>query len=410
MRIRIENAALFDPARGLSGERGELFIDAGRIVERIAKPDLVIDAQEGPALAGGIELGAALASPLMVHMMAAGHLAPLRDAAGAYTRLGYTHLNVRGVPLWAAGAAHYWLGKLGALDVSVEPLLNLSDLDLLIKEDGGVERGLGHAAFLMSAGLGIGLSVGEPFVRYRKEYLSFRQASVPECLGYVVGLARGLGLRLSVAYFPELAESLTQDIARWIHLAGVSKEAALDLEDFFKAGGTADIEVAGPRSRLGLEAGLFSPLNARRGEPLLPPDGTVALAGLPESGDAKTLSEVLKGADPAGFALATRTIPATGLGLSAEKGTLGPGSVADVAIFGPERDLTRCRYLFKSGVLVVDDYQPTGLSPETRTYCFATDVPPEPAGDIPGSLRRENLSVSHGSFSPIKEVRRDVGG
>ena len=298
MRIKIINAALFDPAASRAGEEGELHIEDARIVERVESPDLVIDARGGPVLPGGIELSSIVGSPLMVPATAAGDMPPLKETAGGYLRLGYTHVNLRGVPLWAAGAAGFWLARLGLFDRSIQPLLNLSDIDLLIKDEDGLAKGLGHAAYLMGAGGGVGLSVAEPFVRYKKDYLHFRQAGAEECTGYVAGLAEGLGLTICVEHTPELEGLITGGLAGKIHLGGVSKEDALDIASFLDAGGTADILAPRPETGLALEEGLFEPLKMTGAEPFFHGSGQVALAGLPEAGDPGAIEKLLNDAGP----------------------------------------------------------------------------------------------------------------
>jgi hypothetical protein len=404
LRIKVINAALLDPAASLGGEEGELHIENGRIVERVESPDLVIEAGGGPVLPGGIELGSLVGSPLMVPATAADRLPPLKETIRSYLRLGYTHVNVRGVPLWAAGASLFWLARLSLFDRSIQPLLNLSDIDLLIKEEDGLAKGMGHAAYILGAGGGIGLSVAEPFVRYKKDYLSFREAGAEGCTAYVAGLAEGLGLNICVDYTPELKGLVNGELAGKIHLGGVSKEDALDIASFLDAGGTADIVAQRPETGLALETGLFEPLKVGGAEPFLHESGAIALAGISESGDPGAIEKLLKDAGPEAVALATRTVPAKVLGLLREKGTLAVGALADVAIFGPEGDLARCRHLIKSGVLVLEDGEPTGNLPESRTYINSPRVEPVAAGDLPGSFRPENLKAAPERFGPVEEV------
>jgi formylmethanofuran dehydrogenase subunit A len=55
MAIRIRNGRVYDPANGLEGEKMDIFVDGGKIVDEI-KPDEIIDATDKTVMAGGIDV------------------------------------------------------------------------------------------------------------------------------------------------------------------------------------------------------------------------------------------------------------------------------------------------------------------------------------------------------------------
>jgi formylmethanofuran dehydrogenase subunit A len=55
MAIQIRNGTVYDPANGIEGEKRDIFVDDGKIVDEI-KPDEIIDATNKTVMAGGIDV------------------------------------------------------------------------------------------------------------------------------------------------------------------------------------------------------------------------------------------------------------------------------------------------------------------------------------------------------------------
>ena len=55
MAIQIRNGTVYDPANGIEGEKMDIFVCDGKIVDEI-KPDEIIDATDKTVMAGGIDV------------------------------------------------------------------------------------------------------------------------------------------------------------------------------------------------------------------------------------------------------------------------------------------------------------------------------------------------------------------
>ncbi len=55
MAIQIRNGTVYDPKNGIEGEKADIFVADGKVVEEI-KPDEIIDATDKTVMAGGIDV------------------------------------------------------------------------------------------------------------------------------------------------------------------------------------------------------------------------------------------------------------------------------------------------------------------------------------------------------------------
>lgn len=397
MRLKIAGGRLFDPASGLSGQEGDLYLEGERLVPPLAEVDEVLEARGQAVLAGGVELRA----PLWGF---GGHLLPLRgetlppeQVGELYARLGYTHVHMSGLTVNTAAAVHRQLSALTLVDTSASLEVNLRDLDLVLKDPARLPEVTETLHLLQARTRTLAFSVAEPFVRYRQDYYAHRTLSGPQALEILAALAARLGCRLFVETSPELLSWPLPEPERF-HLSGLSRglvgqaeaEAAAGL---LAAGATADLGLtrAGPAGMpVYVELGGYAPrcLTARPGPaevaralrlaldfpgrglafstlgPLsrLERDFPRFLAWLGEPGARPPEFQVPAGTrwHIAEFAYATRYLPAELLGL-ADRGRLTPGARADIALYdlpgeGGLGSLSRCRTLIKAGRVVLRDY------------------------------------------------------
>ncbi len=397
MRLRIAGGRIFDPALGLNGEEGDLYLEGERLVPPLPEVDEVLEAKGRAVLAAGVELRAPLAG-------FGGHLLPLREESPPleevgefYARLGYTHIHVCGSAMAFAGAAHRQLAALKVVDASVSLEVNLRDLDLALKDPARLPEVVETLRLLQARTRTLGFSVAEPFVHYRQDYYAHRTLPGPQALEILARLAEGLGCRLFLEASPELLSWHLPEPAHF-HLSGLSRgltgEAeAREAARLLAAGATGDLGLT--HSRLAglpvwVEVGGSSPrcLTARPGPAEVARAVKLALdfprrLAFSTSGPLSRLAEdfprflawlgnpeqrppeLEAAAGPRRWTLfdwayATRLLPAELLGLPG-RGRLTPGARADIALYdlppgaGLEA-LGRCRTLLKAGRAVIRDY------------------------------------------------------
>jgi formylmethanofuran dehydrogenase subunit A len=334
-----------------------------------------------------------------------GALPSPRELAEAYALLGYTHIHEPGLTLATANYVHHELAAIPIMDTSASLTLNLRDFDLWL-QDGARLSELGQAwGYLLENSRALNLRVVEPFVRYRQDFYQHRQLpleAVLDSLLQIVGLA---GLPLTLEATPELLAAELPALPA-LHLSGLGtaliNEALLDRARYHLANGlSGDMGLLLPALRPGLsnlavtiDLGWYRPFNLNHA-----PSPEVARRALCLALSISREKLAFSAAHPAqtpvssfprlfawlgssrsreqdwGERLApdnysimdwlnsTRTQPARVLGL-ADRGHLGPGARADLALYElPEpgtapawpESFRHCRLLFKAGELVVQN-------------------------------------------------------
>ncbi len=402
MRLKIAGGHLFDPATGLHGQVGDLYIANDRIVPALERVDEVWEVQGQAVVPGGIALRAPVAS-FGLHLLGLRGEAPSPRAAGeAFARLGYTHVHEPYLTLTTAPAVHHHLAGLAVVDASASLVVNLRELDLAFQEEAKLSEVGTSLEHLLQRSRCLDFRVVEPYVRYHQDYYAHRSLDPPRTLARLAALASQLGRRFTLEAGPELlGGALTAP--EWFHLSGLSQalvgeaqtEAAVHL---LEAGATADLGLAlpgPPQTPVQVDLGWFAPctLNARPSQEGVRRALGLALAypgrGLAFShfgAVARLESDYPRlfawlwapGARPpewrqalpesqwslSDWVFATRTLPAQILDLQ-DRGRLSPGARADVALYDlppeearPEwaRLLGRCRTLIKAGEVVIRDF------------------------------------------------------
>jgi formylmethanofuran dehydrogenase subunit A len=406
MRVKIAQGRVFDPAHGWQGEARDLFFDGDRIVSRLSKVDRVIDARDQAVVAGGIDLRGQAATYGLNFLRLWGMLPSPEKLGETYAAMGYTHVHEPFLTLATAAYVHRELAALPVVDSSASLVINLRDFDLWLKDgDRGVEVAP-TLQFFLEKTRALNFRIVEPWVRHRQEFYAHRAIPLEAALEILARLAGDLDTTFMLEASPELLRAALPE-PRAFHLSALGP--ALEDDDLTDAalahlerGTSLDVGLLWPGGASGangiplqVDLGLCRPLSLRapadreraRRALLL----ALSLADQPAafSGAGAAAAPVARYADffnwlgdrearrefwgdevsPAQYSFfqwiwASRTLPARLLGL-ADRGHLGPGARADVALFDlpagaedrwPHR-AGRCRMLIKAGVVVVEDFR-----------------------------------------------------
>ena len=444
MKVAIRNARIYDPASGREGDIGDVFVEEGLIVEGLVNPELDIDAEERVLMAGAIDANANIATYGFNFFRGCGLLPGLGDAARAYVRLGYTHLNEAFVTLQTARYVHYDLSLIPWLDTSMILSVPLYDLESLIRND-DVDRCAQILAAFGEISKSLGFRLFESELYYEQEIYSHRNISSDKLLLFFARVADALGLRFFV-HPQEVSVKLACQYPENYHLSSVCEllagnacaglrhalDAGLSVDTgFFPRGECLRIlpeqpEVPGLVFKF--DIGLTHPVyfvlaqveRDTETDNLLKLLSTgneyrVAFSIVPPARDlseniAAIWSKIVSRFGLSYLARITRNVPAELLGL-VDRGNLKIGSRADIAIYdigsddSPEemkRAFSSCRYLFKRGEMVVSEGEIVGAETNKKTW-YRKYV---------GSDREEALKIlSQSSFRPVNlEIKEDLAG
>jgi formylmethanofuran dehydrogenase subunit A len=407
MRLKITGGRVFDPAQSLKGEVRDLYIDGDRIVSRLPQVDVVMDVRDQAVVPGGIDLRGQVATFGLNFLRLWGIVPSPEELGKAYAILGYTHVHEPYLTLATAAYVHRELAALPVVDVSASLVVNLRDLDLWLRDTDKLAELTETLQFFLEKTRALNFRVVEPWVRHRQEFYAHRTLPLEETLEVLARLAGELQTILVVEASPEVLRAALPE-PRAFHLAALG--AALTADDLAEAalahleqGTSADLGLIWPQMVPGgngvpvqVDLGLWGLISlaptAEKGQARRALSLALASEGTPAafSGAGAVLAPVKHYADF--FAWlgdredrrefwgdkvssrrysffewvgATRTLPARLLGL-ADRGHLGPGARADLALFDlpPEgaedrwpEQVRRCRTLIKAGTIVVDNFR-----------------------------------------------------
>jgi formylmethanofuran dehydrogenase subunit A len=404
MRLKIAGGRVFDPAQGWEGETRDLYIDGDRLVSRLSKVDTVIEARDLAVVPGGIDLRGQVAT-FGLNFLRLWGLVPNHAKLGEiYALQGYTHVHEPFLTLATAGYVHRELFALPVVDVSASLVVNLRDLDLVLKDEERLAELAETLRFFQEMARTLNFRILEPWVRHRQDFYSYRTLSPAKTLELLTRLAGELKTTLMVEASPEVLENTLPE-PRAFHLSALGPALGTDeLVDaalaHLERGTTADLGFIWPQELPGgngvpihVDLGLSRPLSlkpatekpqARRALllALAAPNTQAAFSGAgavlgpvahyPDFfawlGDRQARQEFWGEEDRSrefsfsDWIWATRTLPAKLLGL-ADRGHLAPGARADIALFDLPPDADRgwphqvggCQMLIKSGTVVVEN-------------------------------------------------------
>lgn len=407
MRLKIAGGRVYDPAQDCWGEVRDLYLDGDRLVSFLPEVDGVLDARHQLVLPGGIDLRGQVATYGLNFLRLWGELPSPSRLAELYVNLGYTLVHEPFLTLTTARYVHRQLAALPLVDTSTSLVVNLRDLDLWLKDRSRWAEVVDTLQYFLEQTKALNFRIREPWVRHRQEVYAHRNLTLAATLECLAWLAEKLRLPLILEASPEVLRATLPE-PRAFHLAALGP--ALRDEELLEAalchleqGSTGDFGLIRPRAPtrvngtpVQVDLGLSEPLNlacqfpqetARRALKLAlaynGPGGAFSGAGafwapVEKYGDLWTWlgdresrrqfwGEDLEPREISfrEWLWATRTLPARLLGLS-DRGHLGPGARADLALFDlPEGDwetkwpkfMGNCRTLLKGGKMIKKDFQ-----------------------------------------------------
>jgi len=429
MSVEIRNGTVYDPANGIEGEKMDIFVADGKIVDEI-KPDVIIDATDKTVMAGGIDVHSHVATYGLNLARFTFGFPTVGEIGYTYARMGYTHVNEPLMTLNTASYVHHELSSIPLVDTSAFLVLSLYDIDKEIRE--GDKTSVKSAIpLLLDLTKSIGIKIYDIRVRYAKKGFFYRDIDVKKCLHFLYDIIKAPKIQLRT--YPELLDEDTDALSGFsmAHIgSGIDNdkryEAAIEI---VKKGGAVDLGIVSPYHNeavnmqigydgaaerfmsmdIGLERPLiFSEVHEKEMGDYSLSFALDALAYLPSSnisfstdspngcfyssypklfawllsrGNRKELG---LDAEYSLYKLAkiTRTNPARQLGLE-NKGHLGIGADADIAIYDLDEDtdggelekrLGNCSFLLKDGEAIIRDGKLNRARARKKTFYFVPEV------------------------------------
>lgn len=444
--IVIKGGRVFDPGSGWDGAERDLFIENGRLVDRLSEVEQVIPAHGLAVTPAAIDLRGSVAAYGQNYLRLWGALPSPRQVGESYALLGYTHIHEPFLTLPTANYVHHELAAIPIVDTSASLTLNLRDFGIWLKDAQQLPEVSAAWACLMEHSRSLNLRIVEPFVRYRQDFYVHRTLSMESMLEMLLQFMQVSGNTIMLEASPELLAA-DLPVLPGLHLCALgpallSDELGARALQHLENGVSADMGLLppGPRPDLPplpvkIDLDWFRPFDLN-----VPPNPEVsrralhlALNGRREklAFSAANLTQTPVHSFPRLFSWlgernsrphdweknpprgdytisdwirSTRTLPAQVLGLK-DRGHLRPGARADVALYDLfekgnfpswQESLGRCRLLLKAGEVVVDNFAVVNYRVLKTSYYRRTQaLPNQMVADIIAyhSFRRENLWV-----------------
>ena len=182
MKLRIKNSTVYDPANGVDGEKMDIFIAGGKIVDEL-KPEKIIDATDKTVMAGGIDMHSHVATYGLNLTRFTFGFPTLAEIGYTYARMGYTHVNEPLMTLNTASYVHHELSGIPVVDTSAFIVLSLYDIEKEIRE-GDKESVKDVILFLLDLTKSISVKIYDAGVRYAKQVFFYRGIDEKRCLKF----------------------------------------------------------------------------------------------------------------------------------------------------------------------------------------------------------------------------------
>jgi len=180
--LLIRNGVVYDPINGVKGEKKDIFIRDGKIVESVSNPK-VIDAEGRVIMPGGVDIHAHVAGGKVnsgrlmrpedgrkgiepktkVCRVQSGYSVPNTFATGyRYARMGYTFVMEAAMPPLAARHTHEEMIDIPILDNAAMPLIDNNWMTLEYIKSGNTDLLAAYIAWMIKATKGYGVKVVNP--------------------------------------------------------------------------------------------------------------------------------------------------------------------------------------------------------------------------------------------------------
>ena len=180
----IKNGFVFDPLAGIKGEKKDIGIKDGKIVDASeVKKGKEIDASGKTVMAGGVDIHTHVVGPKVNvgrlmrpedklfrsrtkernTRMQMGFAVPSTYATGyAYARMGYAYVNEAAMPPLHSPHVHEEIRDTPILDISAMPVMGNNWFQMEYLKQGEIENNAAYTAWLLRATKGIGIKCVNP--------------------------------------------------------------------------------------------------------------------------------------------------------------------------------------------------------------------------------------------------------
>ncbi|MBS7288154.1 MAG: amidohydrolase family protein [Candidatus Freyarchaeota archaeon] len=160
----LKNGIVFDPLNGIEGEKMDIMVRDGVVVEQVNEKECkVIDAKGMMVVPGGIDCHTHVASQTLNFARMIGMKVSLPESIGeAYLRIGYTFIVDAGFPFSKALHTHVMLERLHSLDRACMLLLDSNLFMVVLAQEKDVEAAVNTIAWLLKASKAYGVKLVNP--------------------------------------------------------------------------------------------------------------------------------------------------------------------------------------------------------------------------------------------------------
>ncbi len=177
--IHIKNGFVVDPTQGINGEKKDVFIEDGKIVNSLSKADKTIDASDMVVMAGGVDIHSHVAGAKVnvgrnfrqedkmqsayepyrgIRHMSGGTSVPtVFKTVYTYADMGYTTVIEAAMPPLYARHTHEELRDTPILDEAALPMFGNNWFILDYLKRGEIENAAAYAAWLLHSTKGYGI-------------------------------------------------------------------------------------------------------------------------------------------------------------------------------------------------------------------------------------------------------------
>ena len=251
MKIHIKNGTVYDPSNGIEGDKMDIFVADGKIVDE-TKPEVIIDATDKTVMPGGIDVHSHVATYGLNLTRFTFGFPILNEIGVAYARMGYTHVNEPLMTLNTASYVHHELSGIPLVDTSASLVLSLYDIDKEIRER-DMESVKNLLLFLLDHTKSIGVNLYDARVKYAKSGFFYRDISTNKCLEFFSELIKtesGNMPKMQLRTYPELLDKPTDVLtAFWLaHIgSGIDNDERYEAaKEISKKGGAVDLGIFCP--------------------------------------------------------------------------------------------------------------------------------------------------------------------
>ena len=185
--LLIKNGYVFDPISGIKGDKADIAIKDGKIVDKVSSKAEVIDAAGKTVMAGGVDIHTHIVGPKVnlgremrpedklfrgdyrggivkqgKHMEMGFSIPSTWKTGYAYARMGYTYANEAAMPPLMAPHVHEEIRDTPIIDLSAMPVFGNNWFCLEYLKNKEIENNASYVAWLLKATYGNAIKVVNP--------------------------------------------------------------------------------------------------------------------------------------------------------------------------------------------------------------------------------------------------------